>query len=342
IACIVFPPLGIPFFIVAVVWVLKQPNPWGRKKYNDVGPIREVNEIASEPVPKFEHEKIYDSMSGKMKNLILSLDSDSFEKSENAEKTLINIGKRAVDSLAQASRSKNPEIRDNVARIMGEIGKMTDPKDPAYLKIVSTLINLLKDADSDVRSAALWTFAMGEVKDRNALEPLIEMLKLNEEKMFVIGALGHLGEVKAVEHIIPALKDNNWRVREKAAWALKEIKDKKAVDSLLVSIKDDIRKVRVMTAWALCEIVDSKSLIYLKKALLEEKDTGVKKFIIEAIGKIEDLNVEHLEEKEEHSQINLPSGEKRVVTEEERKKIAQILKKKQGILQKDLYKEGFV
>ena len=162
-------------------------------------------------------------------------------------------------------------------------------------------------------------------------------------------------------------------IREQAAWALKEIKDRKAVEPLIVALKDKIAKVREMVAQALGEIGDQRAILPLKKALIDERNESVKSSIIAALGKLERRRKE-VEERGQREQnkteeikgsagsliINKAENEKiytvsryrnnEPISSEEffksiRKlfyeKIMPILKDNPGVLQKDLYKEGF-
>ena len=63
-------------------------------------------------------------------------------------------------------------------------------------------------------------------------------------------AVARIGTI-AVEPLIEALKDSNWKVREAAAWALGEIKNTRAVEPLIQALKDSDKGVREAAAWAL-------------------------------------------------------------------------------------------
>ncbi|MFN3699646.1 MAG: HEAT repeat domain-containing protein, partial [Dictyoglomus sp.] len=51
-------------------------------------------------------------------------------------------------------------------------------------------------------------------------------------------ALGEIKDKRAVEPLISALKDEDWYVREAAAYALGEIGDSRAVEPLISALKD--------------------------------------------------------------------------------------------------------
>ena len=80
----------------------------------------------------------------------------------------------------------------------------------------------------------------------------------------------------AVDPLIVTLKDEDWRVRGGAAWALGKIANKKAVEPLIEAMKDDSGFVRGGAAWALGNIGDERGIEPLKIAL-NDKSSYVKR-----------------------------------------------------------------
>jgi len=91
-----------------------------------------------------------------------------------------------------------------------------------------------------------------EIGDERAVEPLIQALKDKDSDVREVAAevLVKIGE-PAVEPLIRALKDEDWHVREKAAEAIGEIGDKRAVEPLINALKDEDSDVRMEAAEAL-------------------------------------------------------------------------------------------
>jgi HEAT repeat protein len=86
---------------------------------------------------------------------------------------------------------------------------------------VEPLIALLKDKSKYLRKEAAW--ALGKIGDRRAVEPLIVALKDYYEeglRKAAAEALGNIGDPRAGEPLIAALKDPNKDVRWAAAKAL--------------------------------------------------------------------------------------------------------------------------
>ena len=98
-------------------------------------------------------------------------------------------------------------------------------------------------------------------------------------------ALGNMGD-PAVDPLIITLKDEDWRVRGGAAWALGKIANKKAVEPLIEAMNDDSGFVRGGAAWALGNIGDERSIEPLKIAL-NDKSSYVKRVAEKYLKKLE-------------------------------------------------------
>ncbi len=100
---------------------------------------------------------------------------------------------------------------------------------------VESLIEALKDKDEYTRSCA--TSALGAIKDKRAVEPLIKHLREDPESHMRWMAARTLGEIKderAVEPLIRALDDRpeEWGAGLIAPSVLEEMGDKRAVEPL--------------------------------------------------------------------------------------------------------------
>jgi HEAT repeat protein len=111
--------------------------------------------------------------------------------------------------------------------------------------------------------------ALGEIGDKRAVEPIIELLGAYDRKvrMSAAKALGKIGDKKAVEPLIRTLRDKDELVRRNAVSALGEIVDKRAVEPLIKALGDEDEIVRGMSAKALGEIGDKRAVEPLIKAL---------------------------------------------------------------------------
>ncbi len=125
-----------------------------------------------------------------------------------AAKTLVKIGKPAVEALITALRHEDSNVRERSAYALAKI------RDP---RAVEFLIARLNDEVLRIRSVA--ALALGEIGDPRAVEPLIHALKDEdlEVRMDVAEALGDIEDPRAVKPLIAALKDNDHEVRKVAA-----------------------------------------------------------------------------------------------------------------------------
>lgn len=135
------------------------------------------------------------------------------------------------------------------------------------------------DKDHNLRISAAW--ALGELGDSSAIEPLIDALDDRKLVKDVIAkALGEIGQPQAVEPLLDLLGDESWEVRGTAAKSLGKIGDTRAVEPLIKTLGDKNEIVRWNSSQAL-ENITGESLgddaakwqayIAFKKPLTGEK-----------------------------------------------------------------------
>lgn len=152
-------------------------------------------------------------------------------------------------------------------------------------KTIDELIESLKSDDEFIREESC---AILEARSNESVEPLINALnskKSNKQiKIYSAKILGIIGNDKAIDPLISALKDNNKFVRREASTALSKMGNK-VVDPLIAILKDDDWKVRGAAAWALGNIGDKKAETPLKN-LLDDESGFVKTGANWALGKL--------------------------------------------------------
>jgi HEAT repeat protein len=104
---------------------------------------------------------------------------------------------------------------------------------------------------------------LGELGDKRAFEPLITALKDEDRSVrsSASGALGELGDKRAVEPLIAALKDKDAGVRGSVARALAQLGDERAVEPLRQALKDDDGKVLSSVAFALAQLLGDERAV---------------------------------------------------------------------------------
>jgi len=164
----------------------------------------------------------------------------NYEKNDVINGSDSDIGESTIEQLINSLNNENIDVRKNAAIALIKIGE------PA----VDMLINALENENWRVR----WHSAeiLGEIKDDRAVKPLINAL--NNKNNGVISnsiiALCEIGE-PAVEILINALKDGEWRLRWHSAEILGEIKDDRAVKPLTDVLNDENNDVRMAATKAL-------------------------------------------------------------------------------------------
>lgn len=116
---------------------------------------------------------------------------------------------RPIEQLIESLKDKNPEVRLDAARKLGEI------KDK---RVVAPLISALKDEHPYVRRRA--TEALGNFYDNSAVEPLI--LMLNDKDSFVQKyAVESLGKITGQSFGGDSIKWQEWWIKNKAKVLIK-------------------------------------------------------------------------------------------------------------------------
>jgi HEAT repeat protein len=104
--------------------------------------------------------------------------------------------------------------------------------------------------DHNLRISAAW--ALGEIGDSDAVEPLIDALDDRKRVREVVAkALGEIGDPEAVDALVEQLEDKNWEVRSTVAKSLGKIGDDRAVEALTDALKDKNEIVRWYASQAL-------------------------------------------------------------------------------------------
>jgi beta-lactamase regulating signal transducer with metallopeptidase domain len=174
---------------------------------------------------------------------------------EQAAIALASMGRDAFGPLKEALDSSNPSVRRNAAWAIGELTNMA-PGERA--EAVLPIVSLMNDADGWTRLAAART--LGELRDERGSDRLIAGLLDSEAAVRETSAWA-LGEMKykdAVESLCNLLvTDIQVEVRLAAAEALGEIGSNKAVASLNRALSDSEPIVRAKAKWALSEIEDT-------------------------------------------------------------------------------------
>jgi len=153
-----------------------------------------------------------------------------------AQEALTKLGASPIETLVTSFEQKDVDVRLRLAAATA-LGKLDDPR------AIDALTVALADNNIDVRHRA--TMVLASLKDPRVVDALSVALTDKEWIVAVTAAteLAKFGE-RAVEPLITALKHTEGAVRLAAVQSLGNIGDVRAVDALTAALKDDDNDVR--------------------------------------------------------------------------------------------------
>jgi HEAT repeat protein len=133
-------------------------------------------------------------------------------------------------------------------KVMGLFGSPNVRKMEAKRNVEGLIKVLRSRGDIGVRKEVAG--ALGRIGDARAVEPLIKALQhfAYDVRKAAASALGQIGDTRAVEPLIAALNVEDRDVRSPAARALGQIGDTRAVEPLIAALNDDKSGWSVRTA----------------------------------------------------------------------------------------------
>jgi HEAT repeat protein len=139
----------------------------------------------------------------------------------------------------------------------------------------------LGSENDGVRWDAVTSLRLG---DPRAVEPLIAALRDEDSSVRREAAktLARLGDPRAIEPLIAALRDEDSGVRREAAKALARRGSPHAIEPLIAALRDEDSGVRCETAWVLGKLDDPRTVEPLLAALRDE-DWEVRQAAAEAL-----------------------------------------------------------
>lgn len=178
-----------------------------------------------------------------------------------AKEALVARGAASVPYLIQVLRAGRESAREGAARALARIGPPSVPE----------LIAILKDKASapELKVACAW--ALGQIRDARAIEPLVALLK--EERYFIRReagrALSRIGE-PALTELLELAQSASAPVREAAVEALGSANSPRAVDALIQAIADSNQNVSRAAVRALGETKSERAVGPLLSLLASE------------------------------------------------------------------------
>lgn len=190
--------------------------------------------------------------------LIKLLSDDNIDEvREFAAYALGQIGpeaRSAVPELTKLLSEPGNKLRERAAKALSVIGKSAVAGSAVSTRTASEVqawLAQLKSSNAQERRKA--AFELGGAKAAEAVEPLLELLDDESEKVCGTAALalGRIGDKRALTPLIERLEDESAYVRASAAKALGSLGDKRAMKPLKSALTDDTPQVRKAATEAL-------------------------------------------------------------------------------------------
>lgn len=163
--------------------------------------------------------------------LIADLGSRDNDTQVRAESRLIKIGKPAVESLIEATRNSDSQVRWRAAWSLGMIGDS---------RAFGSLAVLLNDSDEDVRHET--EEALGHLGDPRAVDLLVEIVanaKLDEDRARHASHYAAAFGTAATAALLRVLESGDLAARRMAAYALGNAGDPNAIGPLYEALDCD-------------------------------------------------------------------------------------------------------
>jgi HEAT repeat protein len=208
---------------------------------------------------------------------------------------------RALKPLMMTLMDKSTGITKKAVKALDKNYPNWRTSEPAA-ELVPHFIRSLKSPSYDTRKGAI--FALEEITDPRALEPLINVLKDTNTNVRA-AALRTLdkkyqdwGSGKAARKLIPyyarALQSTSVSNRTHAVKVLAGIKDPQVVQPLIRAIKDKSYKVKEIAVKALAES-DNPAVVKPLIGVINDKSTTVRAAVIKALGKLNTPGADEVE-----------------------------------------------
>lgn len=187
-------------------------------------------------------------------------------------------------------------------------------------KLFVELLKALDDDDHYIRIGS--ACSLGLVGDQRAIDPLIQVLKSDQNedvRMNAAESLGRIGDSRAIDPLKMSLKsDKSKYVRANAVEALEKIGGAKVVDAIIQALRDDASIVRLNSARSLMSIDDDRAIPALQNLVETEMNDGVRGWVSLTLRSLQFRNLkksaetttEDLEKLKEEAELSEPLLEK--------------------------------
>ncbi len=193
----------------------------------------------------------------------------------------------SCDSLLIFLKHPHADFR---ALAVEALGKVQDAN------CTNVLVKMLNDPDPSVRIET--AFALGQLGQKSAEKPLIDVLyaqEILEVKLRAIEALGKIGSERSISVLINLMKNPNSVLRAEAAlsagrMALRNLTHPSLSEALVLCLRDQNSEVRWKACYSLMRI--GKEINFEKlRQVLQDSDARVRMYAVQALGNAQDAAV---------------------------------------------------
>jgi cyclophilin family peptidyl-prolyl cis-trans isomerase/HEAT repeat protein len=205
---------------------------------------------------------------------------------ESGRARILQLEDRRVscDSLLIFLNHPHADVR---ALAVEALGKLQDAN------CTNALVKMLRDANPNVRIET--AFALGQLGQKSAEKPLIDVLytqEILEVKLRAIEALGKIGSERSIPVLINLMKNPNSVLRAEAAlsagrMALRHFTHPSLSEALAHCLGDQNSEVRWKACYALMRIGKEINFDKLRQAL-GDSDARVRMYAVQALGNAQD------------------------------------------------------
>jgi HEAT repeat protein len=169
--------------------------------------------------------------------LLVAAQKDKDPRVRRAATGALPLDPRSVDALLFALRDSEPGVKAAAAYRLG--------------RMAEDIRGRLTDSDPKVRAAAASRLeSIHPDQVGQSLLAVLEDLEVPQSRSAAAEALGKLGDARAVDPLIRALKSEDASLRKSAAEALGSLKDPRSLEPLRALLKDKDQWVRQTASWA--------------------------------------------------------------------------------------------
>ncbi|MGA1794476.1 MAG: HEAT repeat domain-containing protein [bacterium] len=197
----------------------------------------------------------------------------------------------AIPALTGALSCNDPALRNDTIASLVNIQRMAKPKGGCLPGIkhalrngdlIEHLLRSLQDGDLEIRRNAV--IALGWLKDKRAVAPLVALMTSYDLEEYVVGALVSIGD-GAVPCIIEGLHNPDPRIRACIIRCIDWIGNRQGVEACIPCLKDENIEVRNQAAMAMAGWLDLAAIEDGLFESLSDPEPEMRSLVAEILGR---------------------------------------------------------